>query len=297
MDTTVVKKEQNGNAWKSVLIGGIPGIMLGAVGGVAAAKTEDGLAVTPGEGTDVMTEDDHEIQIIESDEGTTFAEAFAEARAELGPGGVFEWNGSYYNTFYKEEWDAMSAEEKEEFLESFYETLNDDSGDTGNGPVEEPSINVTHVNETHVNVTHLNETHVNVTHVNVTPGEVLGEPEPVPVPEPEPEPVPEPEIHVISVQEEITEDGILVTSVDAIVDGQDAIIVDVDGDGVMDVMSIDANYDNEFSAEETEDIEDLGLTADELNDMMDAGNGLDPSEQIYADSPDYVNDADVSSFA
>jgi len=45
----------------------------------------------------------------------TFAQAFAAAREELGPGGVFEWNGKLYGTFYKEEWDSMTPEEKAEY--------------------------------------------------------------------------------------------------------------------------------------------------------------------------------------
>jgi hypothetical protein len=35
----------------------------------------------------------------------SFSEAFSNAREELGAGGVFEWHGQYYNTFYAEELD------------------------------------------------------------------------------------------------------------------------------------------------------------------------------------------------
>lgn len=35
----------------------------------------------------------------------SFGEAFASAREEMGPGGVFVWHGQYYNTFYAEELD------------------------------------------------------------------------------------------------------------------------------------------------------------------------------------------------
>lgn len=45
----------------------------------------------------------------------SFAEAFITAREEVGPGGVFEWNGKIYNTYYTEEWDNLSNEEKKEF--------------------------------------------------------------------------------------------------------------------------------------------------------------------------------------
>lgn len=48
----------------------------------------------------------------------SFSEAFSKARAEVGPGGVFEWNGNLYGTYYEEEWQAMSAEEKAEYYNS-----------------------------------------------------------------------------------------------------------------------------------------------------------------------------------
>lgn len=48
----------------------------------------------------------------------SFEEAFAEARAEVGPGGVFVWHGGVYSTFTTEEWNAMTPEEQQEFLDS-----------------------------------------------------------------------------------------------------------------------------------------------------------------------------------
>lgn len=48
----------------------------------------------------------------------SFAEAFNEARAECGPGSIFEWRGNVYNTYYQEEWMRLSAEEKQAFLKS-----------------------------------------------------------------------------------------------------------------------------------------------------------------------------------
>ena len=48
----------------------------------------------------------------------SFSEAFADARADIGPGGFFEWRGDVYNTYYKEEWESMSSEEQHEFMES-----------------------------------------------------------------------------------------------------------------------------------------------------------------------------------
>lgn len=45
----------------------------------------------------------------------SFAKAFATARAEVGPGGVFEWRGGVYNTFYESEWNRLSESSKETF--------------------------------------------------------------------------------------------------------------------------------------------------------------------------------------
>jgi hypothetical protein len=48
----------------------------------------------------------------------SFSEAFATARKEVGAGGIFEWNGQVYNTYYKTEWDAMSESDKQDYIAS-----------------------------------------------------------------------------------------------------------------------------------------------------------------------------------
>ncbi len=53
----------------------------------------------------------------------TFDQAFATAREEVGPGGMFSWNNETYNTFYKEEWNGLSLAQKQDYLASVgYET-------------------------------------------------------------------------------------------------------------------------------------------------------------------------------
>ena len=52
-------------------------------------------------------------------DGMSFDEAFATARAETGPGGVFHWHGGIYGTYYKTEWDNMSSYAKSEFADSW----------------------------------------------------------------------------------------------------------------------------------------------------------------------------------
>lgn len=51
----------------------------------------------------------------EVNDSLSFNEAFAAARKETGPGGLFVWNGHTYGTYYKNEWDAMSQEEQDQY--------------------------------------------------------------------------------------------------------------------------------------------------------------------------------------
>lgn len=51
----------------------------------------------------------------EVNDSLSFNEAFAAARKETGPGGLFVWHGHTYGTYYKNEWDAMSQEEQDQY--------------------------------------------------------------------------------------------------------------------------------------------------------------------------------------
>lgn len=121
-ESTAVKtnpedKEKNGLSpvWQSVLIGGIPGIMIGAVGTMGA----EAVANTPDNELSDVIEEAEEVEILEAHSVTddmTFSEAFAAARAEVGPGGAFVWHGQVYGTYRADdpEWLAMSDEERAE---------------------------------------------------------------------------------------------------------------------------------------------------------------------------------------
>ena len=72
-----------------------------------------------------------------NEDGQSFAEAFADARQELGPGGVFEWNGNLYNTFYAEELNNMTPEQLSEWsslpddekIDYYHDVVEDDTDD------------------------------------------------------------------------------------------------------------------------------------------------------------------------
>jgi len=55
-----------------------------------------------------------------------FAEAFASARQEMGPGGVFVWNGNVYSTFFAEEWESLPDDYKEGWTNHPWSSLLED---------------------------------------------------------------------------------------------------------------------------------------------------------------------------
>lgn len=73
-----------------------------------------------------------EIQFaVTPDNDMSFNDAFASARKEVGPNGVFEWRGSVFSTYYSEEWDNLSDEYKEEFGKHNWKEEMDNLEDTG----------------------------------------------------------------------------------------------------------------------------------------------------------------------
>lgn len=50
------------------------------------------------------------------EEQMTFGQAYAAARQETGPGGIFSWHGQVYNTYTVEEWQGLSLGQRQEFL-------------------------------------------------------------------------------------------------------------------------------------------------------------------------------------
>jgi hypothetical protein len=82
------------------------------------------------------------------------------------------------------------------------------------------------------------------------------------------------------------------------VDGEQALLVDVDNDGTMDALIVDDNYDGQIDPyQEIYDISDCDI---ETNDLMQ-GMAAEQDPNMYMayndDMPDYMNDADVSAMA
>ena len=72
------------------------------------------------------------------DDSMSFNQAFAAARHEVGPGGLFVWQGHTYGTYYANEWNAMSPEEHDQYWADVTHTTENISNEF-NGNNEQPA--------------------------------------------------------------------------------------------------------------------------------------------------------------
>ncbi len=182
----------------------------------------------------------------------SFSEAFATARAEVGPGGAFVWNGNVYGTYYAEEWDNMSAEEKAEYNNKFdwskIEPIEEDN--------EEP-IYLEDDDEEFVFV----ESEENEEYYEYDDNEE------------------EVEIEVVGYEYDSESDMSYATLT---VDGEEVLLIDYDNDETFDFFVQDTNYDEEIAEDEIIDISGEGLTADMVlgtEESYDDFDSIDPCEE------------------
>lgn len=263
----VTHEEQKSGSWKSVLVGGVPGIIFGVAGTLA---TESAYASVSERGEedvqDENTEGDgsvlvHDVApIAESvNDGMSFSEAFATARAEVGPGGVFSWHGQIYSTYYKPEWDAMDGEQRDEYSQSVAQS---------------------HVHPEPYTPQHSDPPIVEDNTDEVVTDDSAGEHEV--------------EVEIIGVTQMEDENGDVHDIAIGTVDGHDAAFLDFEGDGEVDTVVIDENDNGEVEDHEIYDVSGSGVPMDDMVAQSDFG-GVAPDDGLYDDMPDYTNDADISS--
>ena len=282
----IEKTNKKGSFWQGVLVGGIPGIMLGSAGTVFAAQTPVNEKEISAEEVNQEVKEEVAEPVVEEEnpsvveneapvneanipeigdtvqvasnvnDGMSFSEAFASARAEVGPGGVFVWNGNVYSTYYEEEWDNMTDEQKEEFSDALHNTASSET---------ETSSTPEYANNYH-------ETS------NAQGG-----------------------VQVVSDEVVKTDDGQEVRVTGVVVDGHYGEVYDYDNDGQADVAIIDANDDGAPDVAMVDENGDGYISENEVYSMTDSGmiamNDPNPENALYDGMPDYTNDADTSSFA
>jgi hypothetical protein len=198
------------------------------------------------------------LQVAAVNDDMSFGEAFAAARAEVGPGGVFHWHGGIYNTYTAAEWNAMSTDQKHDFAQQVKPEISADQVST---PTDA---------NTHVVVEH-HVYHHDAGHATSTTSDVQ-------VVEHETADTSDADVHIVGYGEV---EGHLAVGLDTNNDGQaDVAIIDVDESG--DVSAPDVVIDNQGNMATVGDI----ASAQDPNLMASMEN-----PDSAPDMPDYMNDA------
>lgn len=149
-------KKQRGN-WKTAGVAGAAGAVVGSF---------IPLSLFPDQNQEFNIEEDvinetepapqpaehlqgHEMEVATSvDDSMSFNQAFAAARREVGPGGLFAWHGRTFGTYYGNEWNAMTPDEKAQYWVDVHHTtshINDEllsTSDSSQEPLSDLASNL-----------------------------------------------------------------------------------------------------------------------------------------------------------
>ena len=257
--------------WKKVAVGAGSGILLGSAATLLSASAPLGHAEGENaeeEGSETHPEwTDGEVSVASSvSDDMSFSEAFTAARNEVGSGGVFEWHGNIYSTFTEDEWNGMTAEQIDEYGSHFSWHSDNSSTETASSTHSSTSSHSAHATD---------EVEVS----EVTQASHTEEVAVVDV---------DPEVEVLGVVHD-EESGANIAGL--AVDGQEVVLIDVNGDETFDIMGADVNGDQQLSQNEIVDISGQNLTVNDL------GGISNPDGSLYASNNsneiDYTNDTAV----
>lgn len=231
---------------------------------------------------EVLLATDEGVRIAQVNDDASFSQAFADARAQVGPGGAFEWRGHVYSTYYEEEWNNMSAEERANYQSKIdYETVAGEP--TPSKPIA--STSTEEVSEVKPEVETASTETTNAESAIAANTEMVDEQSQ------------QGGIKVLGVEAVVDTQGNPMTVATIEIDNDQALLVDVDNNGIMDVIMVDENHDGQISENEIYDASEAQISTADLQHHMAASQ--DPGMMIACNDgmPDYMNDADVSSMA
>ncbi|MBQ8047089.1 MAG: hypothetical protein IJ196_04095 [Prevotella sp.] len=296
----VVQEKTEAQDWRKVTIGGIVAVML--AGGALVASAQNPQSKDE-EADDEPKEIDHTgshtgengVEVAGVSDGMSFSQAFAAARAEVGPGGVFEWHGRLYNTFTAEEWDHMTPAQKADFAHQVQ---------------PEVAAHEHHAASTHHASAHTTHASATETHEHQAGTESHHEHSQHEQPQQQPTVTPvgqsheggEGETHLEGVFDYTTDNGQVWTVVKGTLHGKEIYAIDEDKDQKVDTVWIDSNKNHEMEAGEIKDASGTNMTISEVAGALQSGDQASEGanyvaynqEDIGAGTPDYQNDVDFT---
>lgn len=269
------------NLWKKVTFGTTTGILLGAgaIQGVNHFTANHNGDTAQGTGGSVSTEADAtapvygDAPVAHVSDSISFDQAFASARAEVGPGGAFAWHGGIYGTYYETEWDAMSDEQRVAYTQSVHPEI------------APQHVHVSQINEAHPDVVvdvKVTDSHETQSHHN--------------------DALPAYTDHSSDSQETFVEDNDDVHIVgQGDIQGHGAVALDMSGNYEADVVIIDIDDSNSLTdpdvvvfrggmATTIGDIEEGNPPVSLIGDEHQVGM---ENPDVAPDMPDYMDDANI----
>lgn len=270
------------SSWKQVTLGGVSGILMGAgamYAGQTFAKdieTDESSKVEAPEAGETSHTLENGLKVAAVSDEMSFGEAFAAARAEVGPGGVFHWHGGIYNTYSAEEWNNMTIEQKHDFAQQVQPEIHPDELTT---PTDANSqvVVVHHVYQhedapaaQNIHQTAVEQDDVQIVEQRIARNFDMGD-----------------DVHIVGY---------------ASAEGHLVVGYDTDNDGMADVAIIDIDDNGCPSAPDVilDDEGHMATLGDIVEDQPEPGYNqivVDDNPEVAPDMPDYMNDADLGILA
>ncbi|MBD5227674.1 MAG: hypothetical protein HDS67_06485 [Bacteroidales bacterium] len=288
-DSAPKEKKGKKGILKRAAAGAGSGLLIGGVATFLMGMTDEASAAGPDNHREELSNPewvDDQIKVATSvNDDMSFGEAFAAAREEVGPGGCFEWHGQVYGTYTADEWKAMTAEERAEFGDHFsWNHIDQTDSNVAAHATRTASASTPHPTQAEddidiVSVTHNNDQN-DLTVTDVQPQSEIQPQEAMVV-----DGTPQAEIEILGVAHD-PETGMNMGGM--MVDGQEVILIDVDGDMEFDYMGVDTNNDGRLDENEYADIHGQGLGVNDLGgfstpgaDPLASNNSADLTSDIY----------------
>lgn len=288
------KKKGAGNTVAKVAVGAGTGVVVGALaatlmsmgrGDGPTEEEKDGGENTTKSGAEAYT--DGQVEVAHNvNDSMSFSEAFAAARQEVGPGGCFEWHGQVYGTYTGNEWNSMSAEEKQAYENHFNWNK---FHSTGAQQQEQHHQEQQHSQEAEVvehhseqNVQEVGKEELAVENVEQDDVDVIGKQE-VAMTEDVGD---DPNIEILGVMHSNETDAYYGSMM---VDNQEVVLIDVDSDMKFDYLAADTNHNQILDEGEVENIQDQNIT---VGDLMKAG-GITEVVEMHPEADDILDAGDL----
>lgn len=243
--------------WKPIVIGGVSGILMGA-GALYAAN-----AFASNHQTTEEADGTQALRVADSHDNLSFGDAFDEARNQVGAGGVFRWHGRLFNTYTREEWDAMSAGEKDAFAERVKPEIRPDDVNTNDMADHHKPANVHQtvaedtdnpaeaVAESHETANYARDSYTHtVTETTVKSHETSGNSPRHHTQTSSHHTTNDDDVQLVSTGKVDMGNGYYADAAEYRMNGEDVVVIDVDNDDQWDIAYADLNHDNQISADE-----------------------------------------------